>query len=443
MLIEFNVGNFKSFKDTVTFSMVTASITAAEKSLDEQNIIRVDDELSLLKSAAIYGANGSGKSNFAAAFKFMRRFVTTSSKETQSGEEIKVEEFRLSDETKGKPSFFEVIFLIDSIKYRYGFEVDKEQVHAEWLFHVPTTKEAKLFERRAGIITPSRPFKEAKGLEDKTRSNALFLSVLAQFNGTIATAILKWFRSFNVISGLNDTGYRYYTVDCFAKNKHKEEILGFIRELDLGFDDISVEASSRIDVSEDDRNESEENEDNRDNSSNPTVLTQKLYRTLRGKVGNIKTTHRSFNKQGEPTSLELFDIDTNESEGTRKLFFLAGPLMDTLKHGRVLFIDEFDARLHPLITHEIILLFNSNKTNPRNAQLIFATHDTNLLSNKLFRRDQIWFTEKDKFGATHIYSLVEYKPRNDASFEKDYIKGKYGAIPFIGNLTELLGVNDG
>jgi AAA15 family ATPase/GTPase len=117
--------------------------------------------------------------------------------------------------------------------------------------------------------------------------------------------------------------------------------------------------------------------------------------------------------------------------------------MDTLKHGRVLFIDEFDARLHPLITHEIIRLFNSTKLNRNNAQLVFATHDTNLLSNKLFRRDQIWFTEKDKFGATHLHSLVEYKIRNDASFEKNYINGKYGAIPFIGNLGDLFGASDG
>jgi AAA15 family ATPase/GTPase len=153
--------------------------------------------------------------------------------------------------------------------------------------------------------------------------------------------------------------------------------------------------------------------------------------------------HRSFDEQGNPTSLVSFDIDENESEGTRKLIYLAGPLIDTLKHGKVLFIDEFDARLHPLITHQIISLFNSNNTNPNNAQLIFATHDTNLLSNRLFRRDQIWFAEKDKLGATHFYSLVEYKVRNDASFEKDYIRGKYGAIPFIGDLAQLLGRDNG
>lgn len=439
MLIEFSVSNFKSFKDPTTLSMVAANVAAFDKRLDEDNVIKIDDDLTLLKCAAIYGANGSGKSNLAEALMFMVTFVVASSKDTQSGEGIGVEEFRLSDETRGKPSFFEVVFLLDGTKYRYGFEVDKQQVHAEWLFYVPKTKEAKLFERISGSITTSRIFKEAKGLEDKTRANALFLSVLAQFNGPTSTAILQWFRSLNVISGLDDRGYRIYTLKCFQENRYKEEILEFIKKLDLGFQDISVESYSEDIVGERIDAESESVSHSRDQS----VLVEQLQRLITGRFGNIKTMHRSFNKQGEPTSIELFDIDKNESEGTRKLFFLAGPLMDTLKNGKVLFIDEFDARLHPLITHEIIRLFNSKNTNPYNAQLIFATHDTNLLNNKLFRRDQIWFVEKDKFGSTHLYSLVEYRIRNDASFEKDYIRGKYGAIPFVGNLAELFGISNG
>jgi AAA15 family ATPase/GTPase len=136
--------------------------------------------------------------------------------------------------------------------------------------------------------------------------------------------------------------------------------------------------------------------------------------------------------------VRIFDLDDQESEGTQKVFTMAGPLLDTLKNGKILVIDEFDARFHPLISRAIVELFNSNKTNPNNAQLIFITHDTNLLSNKLFRRDQIWFTEKNRYGVTDLYSLAEYKIRNDASFESDYIKGRYGAIPYIGNLSQLI-----
>lgn len=153
----------------------------------------------------------------------------------------------------------------------------------------------------------------------------------------------------------------------------------------------------------------------------------------------IKTVHQKFDSQGNHISLELFDLYEQESEGTQKIVSIAGILVDTFKNGDVLIFDEFDARLHPLITKAIVEIFNSQETNYNNAQLIFMTHDTNLLSNKLFRRDQIWFTEKNKYGATDLYSLVEYRIRNDASFENDYIQGKYGAIPFIGNLNQILG----
>ncbi|MDS3860371.1 AAA family ATPase [Thermosynechococcaceae cyanobacterium BACA0444] len=152
----------------------------------------------------------------------------------------------------------------------------------------------------------------------------------------------------------------------------------------------------------------------------------------------VKTIHRKFNETGQVTSFVHFNIEQEESEGTQKIFALAGLLVNALKNGKVLIIDEFDARIHPLISRAIVELFNSNETNPRNTQLIFMTHDTNLLSNKLFRRDQIWFTEKNRYGSTDLYSLAEYKVRNDASFESDYIKGKYGAIPYIGNLESLI-----
>ncbi|NER49081.1 MAG: ATP-binding protein, partial [Symploca sp. SIO1A3] len=155
----------------------------------------------------------------------------------------------------------------------------------------------------------------------------------------------------------------------------------------------------------------------------------------------IASQHKKIYFSLSNVSTELFDLDDQESEGTQKIFALAAPLVDTLKYGKVLIIDEFEARLHPLISRAIVELFNSRETNPNNAQLIFMTHDTNLLSNKLFRRDQIWFTEKNKFGSTDLYSLAEYKVRNDASFESDYIKGRYGAIPYLGDLSQIIESN--
>ncbi|MBD2569401.1 AAA family ATPase [Anabaena lutea] len=430
MLIEFSIGNYRSFKDKVTFSMVAANIVAKEKELDDNNVFAVDDELKLLKSAAVYGANASGKSNLAKAIKFMKWFMINSSKETQSTEKIGVEPFGLSTETEVEPSFFEIVFILDGKKYRYGFEATQESVISEWLFVVPKTRETRLFERGYDgnpiTFNLSKRFK-AEGIYPKTRHNALFLSVAAQFNVEIAENILNWLtRKLQIVSGLHDKGYLDYTVSCLAENNiNKEEILQLIKRLDLGIRELNVKET----VITPDSFPKEI----------PDELKKLILKSGPHKSTTVNTLHQKFDEQGNYVSMELFNLEDQESEGTKKIVAIAGPLVDTLKDGKILIFDEFDARLHPLISKAIVELFNSKVTNYNNAQIIFMTHDTNLLSNKLFRRDQIWFTEKNKYGATDLYSLVEYKIRNDASFESDYIKGRYGAIPFIGNLSQIIG----
>ncbi|NMF67312.1 ATP-binding protein [Brasilonema octagenarum UFV-E1] len=402
--------------------MVAANLVAQDKKLDENNVFEVDDDLTLLKSAAIYGANASGKSNLAKALNFMRWFMVNSSKETQSTEKISVERFKLSTETEAKPSFFEIVFLMDSKRYRYGFEATRDRVVCEWLFYVPKSRETKLFERKLDDISISKTYK-ADGIQERTRHNALFLSVSAQFNVKIAEKILDWLtNSINVVSG-GDIG-KGYTVSCLINNEKKDEILQLLKKLDLGFGDIKVE---QVEVTVDSLP-----------SELPNEIKNFILKNGGAKATLIQTLHQKFDNQGNILSTELFNLDVQESEGTQKVFALAGPLVDTLKNGKVIIIDEFDARIHPLISRAIVELFNSNETNPSNAQLIFMTHDTNLLSNKLFRRDQIWFAEKNRYGATDLYSLAEYKVRNDASFENDYIKGRYGAIPYIGSLNHLI-----
>jgi hypothetical protein len=424
MLIEFSVGNYRSFKEQVTFSMVAANLVAKDKKLDENNVFEVDDDLKLLKSAAIYGANASGKSNLAKALGFMRWFMINSSKETQSTEKIDVERFKLSTETEAKPSFFEIVFLMNGKRYRYGFEATRDKVVSEWLFYVPKSRETKLFERKLDNISVSKTYK-ADGIQQKTRHNALFLSVSAQFNVKLAEKILDWLTNrVKLVSGLDDRGYRGYTVNCLMNNKNKNEIIQLLKKLDLGFADVKVE-------------ESEVTVDSLPNEL-PDEIKNFILKNGGTKATSIQTMHQKFDEKGNSASIALFNLDEQESEGTQKVFALAGPLVNTLKDGKVLIIDEFDARIHPLISRAIVELFNSNETNPSNAQLIFMTHDTNLLSNKLFRRDQIWFVEKNRYGATDLYSLAEYKVRNDASFESDYIKGRYGAIPYIGNLNHLI-----
>jgi uncharacterized protein len=417
MLIEFSVGNYRSFKEKVTFSMVAANLVSQDKNLDTSNVFAVDKELSLVKSAAIYGANASGKSNLAKALNFMKWFMVNSSKETQSTEAIGVEKFRLSTETDDQPSFFEIVFLLDGQQHRYGFTADREKVRSEWLYYVPKTRETKLFDRQADKFDVAKVLK-ADGIAAKTRNNALFLSVSAQFNVEKSESILDWLSyQVNLISGLDDESLST-TVSCLIDKQHHSEIIELIQKLDLGIAGIEVEQIHARDVLKD--------------VSDPQQ--RRLLRMLSKNniaLNTISTTHSKFDSQGQQISLEEFDIDDEESDGTKKIFALSSLLIDTLKNAKILIIDEFDARLHPLMSRSIVELFNSNETNPHNAQLIFMTHDTNLLSNKIFRRDQIWFTEKDRYGATALYSLAEYKVRNDASFESDYIKGKYGAIPYI------------
>lgn len=424
MLLEFSVENYMSIKNRVTFSMVASKL----KGHEEENVFS-NGNVDLLKSAVIYGANASGKSNLLIAMSFMKHFVITSSKESQANDEIGVEHFRLSTETENKPSQFEIIFMHDKIPYRYGFVIDKKMVYREWLYYVPKTKEAKLFERTESNINLGTQFKEGKGLKVNTRKNALFLSVVSQLNGEIAMKIMEWFsEKFNVISGVQHDTYKEFTVDKLEDKLYKSEIIKFLKNADTGIEDVQS-----IDVKEEDL---------------PEQMPKRLKELIMSEKV-VLTRHSKVNEHGEIVSFEMFEMERYESEGTKKIFALSGPLVETLKNGEILVVDELDAKLHPLITRFILGLFHSRETNPNHAQLIFATHDTSILNNRFFRRDQIWFTEKDSNGSTELYSLAEYnldddnKVRIDASFDKDYIQGKYGAIPFVGEFKVNFGEANG
>lgn len=281
-------------------------------------------------------------------------------------------------------------------------------------------------------IGVSDDFQEGSHLEPKTRENALFLSVVDQFNGEIAGSIIKWFNNWGTISGLSHENYRGVTFSLLENKKSKERLLDFFKDLDLGFEQIKFRK--------------EKFQKNLLPNDIPSELLEDIITDLRGKtVARINTIHKKYDEKGNQVGFEDFDLREQESSGTNKVFDISGPIFDTLLDGGILVIDELDAKLHPLMTAAITNLFNSPEYNTNNAQLVFATHDTNLLSYGRFRRDQIYFLEKDKYEASDLYSLIEYKEegangkiRKDRSFEKDYINGRYGAIPFIGNFEELL-----
>ena len=426
MLIEFTVGNYRSFYAPMTLSMQATRLHDHE-SIDEQNIFQVG-KLSLLRSAAVYGANASGKSNLVRAMMFMRHFVLDSATKLQAGEPIDVQRFALNAAARKEPASFQIVFWLNGIRYRYGFELDEKRVHSEWLYRT-IKKETRLFIREENDFNLSGPFKkEAPGLEARTRENALFLSVLSQFNSPTAIALLEWFRTkFRGISGLDDDTYGGYTLHRFETDEtFRQRVRGLMRLADVGITDLSITKLpfDNADVPEEVRN---------------------ILRQIAKKVGKpedelslarIETLHPLFEGK-QQIGQAPFELG-EESEGTQKVFYLLGPLLDTLENGNVLMIDELEARLHPALTRELVRMFNSPQTNPHNAQLIFATHDAGLLGEYILRRDQIWFTEKNRYGATELYSLAEMKERNDASFEKNYLLGRYGAIPYISGLRAFL-----
>ncbi|WP_448543927.1 AAA family ATPase [Roseiflexus sp.] len=431
MLIEFSVSNYRSFRDRVTLSMEAADIASQPPSLDEQNVFAASRGLRLLTSAVVYGANASGKSNLVAAINVMRTLVLNSSRDRWASKLIGIEPFRLSTATETAPSLFEIVFLVDGTQYRYGFAVDRRVVVEEWLYRLGKAREATLFVRdRREIRVNPRTFREGRDLEFRTRPDALFLSVVAQFDGAIAQRLTEWFATLDVNTGVTDRSDMAFALTGFETSPHRRTIEELIRRLDTGIERLELERLSLTGDVLDDLPEDELFPDE----------TVEFFR--------VNTYHQRFDAEGRPVDHVAFDLERHESAGTQRLFALAHPIVRALKRGGVLVIDEFDARLHPNLAMELIRLFNDPTTNPHHAQLIATTHNTNLLSARLFRRDQVWFVEKSRQGASDLYSLVEYRidgkiVRNDASFEKDYILGRYGAIPFIGDLRELLGASHG
>lgn len=424
MLLEFSLGNYLSFRTKTTLSLSATSITEHA----DTNIFSTE-RLDLLKGAVIYGANASGKSNFIKGMSTMRRLVLQSF-EQSSTDKLDIVPFLLNTDTEQSPSFFETVFIIDNIRYRYGFEVDDKRIHAEWLFEALKNTEKPLFIREENGIEVMKGFPEGKDLEERTRENALFLAVVDQFNGKIAKRIMQWFDNVITISGLSHERYKGVTFGMLENKQTGSTLLNFYRKLDLGFDDLSI-SKQAFDPKE-------------LPNDMPEGLFKQLVTDLEGAFKmDIKTIHKKYNAEGKPVGNVEFDMRSQESSGTNKLFNISGPIFDVLNDGGVLVVDELDASLHPLLTLAITKLFNSKEFNQNNAQLIFATHDTNLLCYGNYRRDQIYFVEKDTYGSSDIYSLVEYKEegktiRKDRSFEKDYIEGRYGAIPFIGNLLNVV-----
>lgn len=429
MLVRFSLTNFKTFRERAEWSLVASTDTTRET----ENVVDCPQfGLRLLKSAVIYGANASGKSKLLEGMLFMREFVRESAN-TQPGDAIAVEPFRLSTVSEQEPSEFEVIFIHQSVRYRYGFEATGARVVAEWLYYRPKTKEIEVFSRDGQAFKPLNP-KEVKGSlaqyikEGNVRENALALSLITQlYKHPVANAVLAWFNKLKIISGLTDQGYRGFSMGQVQESVRKEAMLRLLQEADLGIEDIAIKPLDLDQLPEEIPKEVREE------------LRRAMVRDKKAKIlSDVLTSHTKYDAAQQASDTVQLSMQKNESEGTQKFFSLTGPVLDVLESGHVLVMDELDSRLHPNLVCKLVALFNSQKHNPNNAQLLFNTHDTNLLTGGNFRRDQIWFTEKDRYGAATLYSLANFKGvRKADNLEANYIRGRYGAVPYLGDFQLL------
>lgn len=406
MLLKFTVGNFKSVNEKVSVSFIGESLKQFPENLAEGPYRK-----KILKAIAFYGPNASGKSNIVKSLEFMRNFILDSTRLFQPRQQIDCDPFKLSTSSKNSPSFFEIEFSVNDQVFRYGFEVDKESVKKEWLFFILKTTEEPYFEREGDNLELNNRFREGWNKREFFRNNSLFLSTVAQLNGPISEGIYDWFKNLTIISDSNYLGFQNYTAGLFKNKKIKGYIKKLFKTAGFDIDDFEI---SEIDVS----------------NQQLSILNDEIQRIIKLQVPNqlkVLTKHFVFDSSGLIVDAVSFDL-RDESSGTQKFFAIAGPIINSLVNGYPLVIDELDARLHPVLTSFLVKLFCSEE-NSNGGQLLFVNHLTNLMNQGILRRDQIVLVSKEKRSGTRLKTLHEQGVRSDASFEKDYLSGEYGALP--------------
>lgn len=426
MLIEFSAKNFRSIAEAQSISFVA---NESQKDGDGQRFSPSNSEflskLTLLKTAVLYGANAAGKSNLIKSLNVMKRMVVTSARSGQRGDELPVVPFKLDAELAEEPTEFEVVFITSGVRYQYGFLASSTQIMQEWLFAYPKGRPQNWFSREWDKDKAEYDWSfgssflgEKQVWKNATRGNALFLSTAVQLNSEQLKPVFDWFEENLRFLGMS--GSPSFSVE-FCDQGRKEGILSFLKKADVGIDDLEIS--------------SEKFNSEKLPADMPEALKEMIQEKMIGQeVFEVFTKHQTV--QGD---MVRFDLD-EESTGTQKLFAFAGPWLDVLDKGYILVVDELNDNLHPKLVEYLVQLFHNPKTNPKNAQLFFTTHDTSILNQKIFRRDQIWFCEKDKKGATHLFPLTDFSPRKSVeNLEQSYLSGRYGAVPFIDPLYDDMG----
>lgn len=417
MLLNFTVANYRSIRHEQTLSM------EATEHLPQTDFVAERAGESILLSAVLYGANSSGKSNLIRAFGTMKRLVLGSVKLNPHESIPEYDPFLLSTH-HDRPTHLQVTAVVDGAIYRYGFEYTAERIEAEWLYAVaPSGKESEIFVREGDEAFRYAPRKFPEGKLIRTigyASNRLILSLSAQLSGAIAGKLLGWFAECQVLSGVEGGALSSASLASVGKDPAvRAEVLRLFDRVSLGFDVLhQVRAEG----------------DEGQSAAVPLAFTRWLLDQSTEDTA-LTSLHPIYDDEGVEVERRVFSLEQMESEGTKKLIAFSGYIFEALARGQVLWIDELDAKLHPLLTSEIIRLFCQE--NPNGAQLIFSTHDTSLLNSNHFRDDQIWFTEKTSRAETQLYSLVEFRPeeleriRSSEEVGSSYLRGRFGGIPYI------------
>ena len=406
MLLEFSCSNHKSIRDEVLFSAVAGKDTA-----HEDKVYKAANNIRVLKAAVIYGANGSGKSNFVDAVLFVKTLVLDSIK-YQPGQGIYQSPHKLDG--FNKESSYKIKFITQGILYVFGFSLKNMVVSDEYLYYFPNNRQTKIFERSEERFTAGSKFRgKFSACKDVIKPNRLLLSCAANFSSVREIADVYNFFSNELVvySPAMQNQWMHYSLYQMNKNlKLKAAVMAFLDELGTGIKDIQVSIDQK----------------KLDSSELPPFLSDEFKAfLLQNSVDDItaKVRYDAFET----------DLMSEESTGIKKMFAILSPLIDIIVNGKVLVCDELEANLHEALVYGLVKLFINERYKEKFAQLIFTTHETGLLTLDLFRRDQIWFTElsRDK-RATDLYSLVEIKNvRKEENVEKGYIAGKYGAIPML------------
>lgn len=418
MLIEFNISNFMSINEKQTFSLVAAKNKELMDSHTFDAPLAGQASMKLLRTAAIYGPNAGGKTNLLHGLRIMREIVLKSALEKNRGDTLPVVPFKLDHAARQAPSTFEVLFIVNGIRYQYGFSATAERIIEEGLYVSPRNRVQRWFERTWNADEQKHDWVFGTFLtgdktvwQRSTRDNALLLSTAVQLNSKQLEPVYDWFKTTLHCIGAGGIEQGYSASLCETGDDAR--IPEFLKKADLGIDDVRIEKEKF--------NPQELPEDM------PDDLRQALIKEMEHKeLYEVKTVHHDAD--GKLIEFNLED----ESNGTRKIFTLAGPFLDSLDNGYIVFIDELGGSLHPELVKFLVGLFNNKDTNTGTAQLVFTTHETHMLDQTILRRDQIWFCEKDKAQATRVYPLTDFRPRKGReNLELAYLSGRYGALPFV------------